>query len=399
MPEEEVARHFMDDPRFGDALLDFNMYFMGFKADDTQDRRRYNSHAFDFANAVSAAQALLKDGDYFKLFDLEGPFFMAPLRREPNPGEPTAAAGRRSDAAPAAPQGRRRGEGDPRPSLIAFGRRRRCRPTARSFAAELPISSARQDELDRASASRLRRCGDLRPHPRAGRLVCGRSIAFARAARRMRVKSKRTRRRQAAGDCRPDRVGPVHQRLSRRSSVRARRSTNRNRCSTSRPFDLSAFPTVNNMARVRLRAGIALAQLVDQLQPQARGLCAEALLLRRPDARRLRGPAGARRRRARLRHLLLCLPLQARSDGRLLPQLRRASSTTIRASSDDHLRRSRRARTAGDTSRPGARARASTASGTSAMSARRAGRTRTATARRWLICRGSSARRPSPSAA
>src|SRR6476619_3398568 len=30
MSEEEIARHFMNDPRFADALLDFNMYFMGF---------------------------------------------------------------------------------------------------------------------------------------------------------------------------------------------------------------------------------------------------------------------------------------------------------------------------------------------------------------------------------
>jgi hypothetical protein len=83
MSEEEVARHFMNDPRFGDAVLDFNMYFMGFKADDIKTDGAYNSHAFDFANAISASQALLSDGDYFKLFDLEGSLFMAPLRAEP----------------------------------------------------------------------------------------------------------------------------------------------------------------------------------------------------------------------------------------------------------------------------------------------------------------------------
>jgi hypothetical protein len=57
MSEEEVARHFMNDPRFGDALLDFNMYFMGFKADDIKTDGVYNSHAFDFANAISASGA------------------------------------------------------------------------------------------------------------------------------------------------------------------------------------------------------------------------------------------------------------------------------------------------------------------------------------------------------
>ena len=83
MSEEEIARHFMNDPRFGDALLDFNMYFLGFKADDIKTDGAYNGHAFDFPNAIAASQALLSDGDYFKLFDLEGALFMAPLRREP----------------------------------------------------------------------------------------------------------------------------------------------------------------------------------------------------------------------------------------------------------------------------------------------------------------------------
>ena len=43
LPEEEVARHFMNDPRFGDAMLDFNMYFMGFKADDIKTDGAINS--------------------------------------------------------------------------------------------------------------------------------------------------------------------------------------------------------------------------------------------------------------------------------------------------------------------------------------------------------------------
>jgi hypothetical protein len=73
----------MNDARFGDAILDFNMYFLGFKADDIKTDGLYNNYAFDFANAIAASQALLNDGDYFKLFDLEGDFFMAPLRRFP----------------------------------------------------------------------------------------------------------------------------------------------------------------------------------------------------------------------------------------------------------------------------------------------------------------------------
>ena len=80
MSEEEVARHFMSDARFGDAVLDFNMYFLGFKSDELKTDGNYNSNAFDFANAVAASQALLRDGDYFRLFDLEGDFSFHPDR-------------------------------------------------------------------------------------------------------------------------------------------------------------------------------------------------------------------------------------------------------------------------------------------------------------------------------
>jgi len=79
LPEDEIARRFMSDVRFGDTILDFNMYFLGFKTDDLKDDGAYKRTAFDFSNAVAAAQALLTGGDYLKLFDLEGPFFMPPL--------------------------------------------------------------------------------------------------------------------------------------------------------------------------------------------------------------------------------------------------------------------------------------------------------------------------------
>jgi hypothetical protein len=92
LSEEEVARRFMADPRFGDAMLDFNMYFLGFKIDSVKIDGTYVDNAFDFPNAVSAAQAMMTGGDYFSLFDLEGPFFMAPLSMEdpeedPEPGD------------------------------------------------------------------------------------------------------------------------------------------------------------------------------------------------------------------------------------------------------------------------------------------------------------------------
>jgi len=83
LSKEEIARRFMSDERFGDAMLDFNLFFLGFKSDQLKNGSAYDRTVFDFPNAVAAAQALLKDGDYFQLFDLEGPFYMAPLRSEP----------------------------------------------------------------------------------------------------------------------------------------------------------------------------------------------------------------------------------------------------------------------------------------------------------------------------
>lgn len=83
LPEEEIARRFMRDARFGDTVLDFNLFMLGFKPDRLKAGGTYLHAAFDFPNAVASAQALLAGGDYLKLFDLEGPFYMAPLSRVP----------------------------------------------------------------------------------------------------------------------------------------------------------------------------------------------------------------------------------------------------------------------------------------------------------------------------
>jgi len=93
LPEEEIARRFMSDIRFGDMILDFNMYFLGFKLDDLKDDGAYKRGAFDFSNAVAATQALLTGGDYLKLFDLEGPYFMPPLPLVPDDPPAPADAG------------------------------------------------------------------------------------------------------------------------------------------------------------------------------------------------------------------------------------------------------------------------------------------------------------------
>lgn len=90
LPKEEIARKFMTDPRFGDTALDFNMFFLGFKTNTLKIEGAYATPAFDFANAVSSTRALMSGGDYLKLFDLEGDYYMAPLSAEhlETPAEP-----------------------------------------------------------------------------------------------------------------------------------------------------------------------------------------------------------------------------------------------------------------------------------------------------------------------
>ena len=84
LPKREIVREFMGDERFGDTVLDFNMFFMGFKIDSLKVDGTYAHSAFDFANAISSAKALQQNGDYLKLFDLEGDFYLAPLTMTPS---------------------------------------------------------------------------------------------------------------------------------------------------------------------------------------------------------------------------------------------------------------------------------------------------------------------------
>lgn len=89
LSDEAIVRRFMADPRFGDTALDFNLFFLGFRPNGLRTEGQYRTRVFDMGNAVAAAQALLRGEDYFKLFDLAGPFYMAPLNDGP-PEDPPA---------------------------------------------------------------------------------------------------------------------------------------------------------------------------------------------------------------------------------------------------------------------------------------------------------------------
>ena len=82
----EVVDHFMKDPGFEDAVLSFNLYFLGFK----RDRLRYADGSFaqyiyGMPSAISAAKAIAEGGDYFSLFSLDQPRYFAPLAKKISP--------------------------------------------------------------------------------------------------------------------------------------------------------------------------------------------------------------------------------------------------------------------------------------------------------------------------
>lgn len=83
LPREAAVRRLMEDSRFGDTILDFNLFFLGFRFNSVDVDGAYDPKVFDFPNAIASARAMAHDGDYLALFDLEGPFFMPPLRTAP----------------------------------------------------------------------------------------------------------------------------------------------------------------------------------------------------------------------------------------------------------------------------------------------------------------------------
>jgi hypothetical protein len=92
MSKSEVVDLWMKDPRFGDAVLAFNLYYLGRGIDQVKTPRaeggfNYDSRIFEFPQAVMAAKSVLEGGNYFSLYE-GNPSFIAPS----NPAlAPTAA--------------------------------------------------------------------------------------------------------------------------------------------------------------------------------------------------------------------------------------------------------------------------------------------------------------------
>jgi hypothetical protein len=149
LPRADIARRFMADPRWGDTILDFNLFFLGFKSDSLKVDGEYDRAVFDFPNAVSAAQAMLSGGDYFRLFDFEGPFFMAPLRTEALEDSPL-----HDDAGLTPEQMRKKAVGELKGALLQLLERPRAGP--RSLCRQTKALTDRVEDL----SSRLHRAFD-----------------------------------------------------------------------------------------------------------------------------------------------------------------------------------------------------------------------------------------------
>ncbi len=92
LSEDKIVDHFMSDPRFAETVLDFNMHFLGYKMNTLHIGPNYNPFVFEFASAVASTQELMKGGDYFKIFDLFAPAYIAPSPpMTPDPADPSQA--------------------------------------------------------------------------------------------------------------------------------------------------------------------------------------------------------------------------------------------------------------------------------------------------------------------
>jgi hypothetical protein len=83
LDREAIVDRLMNDPRFLDTTLDFNLFFLGFKPPKLWVRnvfppneRRYADEVLAFPQVISAARAVGSDGDYFSLFDYEQPVYL-----------------------------------------------------------------------------------------------------------------------------------------------------------------------------------------------------------------------------------------------------------------------------------------------------------------------------------
>jgi hypothetical protein len=88
---DKILDQLMTSPQFGDMILDFNLYFLGFKTDSIFSPNfpgsslvPYSGYVFQKPQAVIAAREVLHNGDYLKLFDLNLTPYILPVKGKIN---------------------------------------------------------------------------------------------------------------------------------------------------------------------------------------------------------------------------------------------------------------------------------------------------------------------------
>ena len=97
---EQIITQWLGEPRFADTVLDFNLFFLGFRQDRIRkDGGFYADAAFELPQAVISAQEVLRGGPgWSKLLELDqqqGPFIKplgAPYNNRPLPGDESLAS-------------------------------------------------------------------------------------------------------------------------------------------------------------------------------------------------------------------------------------------------------------------------------------------------------------------
>ncbi len=82
LDDHGVVDQLMESDKFIDSVVEFNLFYLGFKA----DKLKYPDDSFlsvlqsklSFPAAITAARELKNNGDYFKLYDLKHPFYAKP---------------------------------------------------------------------------------------------------------------------------------------------------------------------------------------------------------------------------------------------------------------------------------------------------------------------------------
>ena len=78
--ESQIVDYFLEDPLFAETVLDFGLYFAGFRQDRVRLRNQnFNPSIFLYPQAIAAAKEVAHGGNFFTLLKFDQPMFMEPL--------------------------------------------------------------------------------------------------------------------------------------------------------------------------------------------------------------------------------------------------------------------------------------------------------------------------------